>query len=287
MDKKKFLYIGFAGLAVIFILIIVLGIIGGKSSQNTAVTETTADNKIAFTKPEATLPVFEVPASSSSSSVDEVVITNTEITTPVVPAENDEQFEALTKAAGYSSEDFDFNQLIIVESSGANAKLYAFEKINETWVKALPLDFTSGFVGSWGVSGDASEYASYTPAGLFSLGTGFGICDDPGTKLDYIKVTEDSYWVDDVNSAYYNQYVEGVAQKDWESAEHLIEYDGYYDYCVFIEYNTNPVVAGKGSAFFLHVGSEPTAGCVATDKESMTDTLCWLDKTQNPHILIY
>ena len=203
------------------------------------------------------------------------------------PQENSAEFEQLIEKAGYSAEDFGFEQLIVVDSYGTTAVLNTFEKVNGAWVKSDALDSVYGYVGEQGVSASASEYASYTPKGLYSLGTAFGICDNPGTSMDYFKVTSDSYWVDDENSAYYNQHVEGTDNKDWTSAEHLIEYSGNYDYCVFIEYNTNPVVSGKGSAFFLHVGQSPTAGCVAISEQNMINTLCWLNKAENPHILIF
>lgn len=285
MNKNKFLYISFAVLAVVFVIVIVAGAVSKNSSNDDSVTDKvsaeTAVTTIQTTSAENTAP------DTTALHTSEITASTEGVTSPSVPEENDEQFEEIIGKAGYSTEDFSFNQLITVESSGATAQLNTFEKIDGVWVKTPVLDDVFGYVGSWGVSKDANEYANYTPAGLFSLGTAFGICDDPGTKLDYFKVTEESYWVDDANSDYYNQHIEGTEQKDWESAEHLIEYEGYYDYCVFIEYNTNPVVAGKGSAFFLHVGNEATAGCVAISESDMINTLCWLSKEENPHILIY
>lgn len=126
-----------------------------------------------------------------------------------------------------------------------------FEKTGDVWNYASELYETTGYVGIQGTSEYASEYASYTPIGLFSVGTGFGICQNSGTGLDYFEITEDSYWVDDADSMYYNQHVEGTENQDWQSAEHLIDYQGSYNYCAFIEYNTNPVKAGKGSAIFF------------------------------------
>lgn len=201
--------------------------------------------------------------------------------------ENSEKFDYYIAKAGYIEENIKYNQLIIVESHNMTAILNCFEKRDGVWEDVSELDDISGYVGIQGVSLNASEYESYTPKGLFGIGTGFGICDDPGTGLDYFKVTQDSYWVDDVDSAYYNQHVEGLSDKDWLSAEHLIDYPGSYNYCVFIEYNSNPVIPGKGSAFFLHVGTKPTAGCVAVSESSMINILKWLQKDKSPAILIY
>ena len=192
----------------------------------------------------------------------------------------------IEKTTNYDISQFEFKQLITVNSDGAYAKISFFEKTNHGWIKIENLDSVNGYVGAQGVSTNVSEYASYTPEGLYSIGTGFGICDDPGTKLDYFKVTENSFWVDDVNSKFYNQHVEGKNNADWNSAEHLIDCKPEYNYAAFIEYNTNPIVRGKGSAFFLHVGYSPTAGCVAIDESAMISVLRWLDKKQLPHILI-
>lgn len=263
----------------VFVIVLLLGLcgkskLGENDTKNTVLQITTSP-----TNTTETTQVYE----TVQSEIDEQF---TEPATAEIK-ENSAEFEEIIGRAGYRAEDFEFSQLITVDAVGSYATVNAFEKVDGVWVKSEVLCDVSGCVGTQGVSADASEYASYTPKGLFSLGTGFGICDDPGTGLDYIKISEDSYWVDDVNSKYYNQYVEGTEDKDWSSAEHLIEYSGAYDYCVFIEYNTNPVVPGNGSAFFLHVGTTPTAGCVAIDESDMTDALRWLNKGQSPHILIF
>jgi len=54
------------------------------------------------------------------------------------------------------------------------------------------------------------------------------------------------------------------------SAERMWREDGLYDALVVIGYNTDPVIAGAGSAIFLHIATPdfaPTAGCIAVAKE--------------------
>ena len=187
---------------------------------------------------------------------------------------------------GIDAEEYDFEQLVVVQSSETTAKISFFQKNKGVWKYAKKLSSVDGFVGIQGVSDQASEYSKYTPSGLYSLGTAFGICDNPGTKMEYFNVTSNSYWVDDPNSQYYNQHVEGLDNADWQSAEHLIDCNPEYNYAVFIEYNTNPIVAGNGSAFFVHVGYEPTAGCVSMAEDSMIQMLRWLNPKKAPHILI-
>jgi L,D-peptidoglycan transpeptidase YkuD (ErfK/YbiS/YcfS/YnhG family) len=65
--------------------------------------------------------------------------------------------------------------------------------------------------------------------------------------------------------------------------------DELYEFGAVIEYNTDPVVPGHGSAIFLHVWSGPqssTAGCVALAKDDVRRLLRWLDRNKNPVIAL-
>ena len=65
---------------------------------------------------------------------------------------------------------------------------------------------TSSYVGYGGV-GETTEWNRKTPRGQFSFTYAFGILPNPGTELSYTQVDDTYYWVDDVNSRYYNQFV--------------------------------------------------------------------------------
>jgi L,D-peptidoglycan transpeptidase YkuD (ErfK/YbiS/YcfS/YnhG family) len=91
--------------------------------------------------------------------------------------------------------------------------------------------------------------------------------------------------VDDPDSDFYNKYVVGTENKDWNSAERMIEYNGYR-YGFVVDYNVE-CIKGAGSAIFFHIGSNPTAGCVATSEEVILKYLSLLDKNKNPYVLIY
>ena len=71
-----------------------------------------------------------------------------------------------------------------------------------TWNEDL---CTSGYVGYGGV-GETTEWNRKTPRGQFSFTYAFGILPNPGTELSYTQVDDTYYWVDDVNSRYYNQF---------------------------------------------------------------------------------
>lgn len=88
-----------------------------------------------------------------------------------------------------------------------------------TWNEDL---CTSGYVGYGGV-GETTEWNRKTPRGQFSFTYAFGILPNPGTELSYTQVDDTYYWVDDVNSRYYNQFVTTkTTPKAWNSAEHIM-----------------------------------------------------------------
>ena len=102
----------------------------------------------------------------------------------------------------------------------------------------------------------------------------FGINSNPGAKMDYTVVNDSHYWVDDSNSSYYNRFVstEDVT-KDWSSAEHIVDYPIYYNYCLSTDYNIS-CVPGKGSAIFFHcLNYRPTNGCVSLPEQYMVELL--------------
>ena len=176
-------------------------------------------------------------------------------------------------ASALSPEDITGSQLLIVVSDGSDARLYAYARgADGAWEEALS---AAAHVGRNGVSAEKKEGDGKTPAGLFTLGHAFGAEAQPRTALPYRSVTADSYWVDDVNSKYYNQWIEGTADRDWSSAEHLADYPEAYALAVVIEYNAE-CVPGAGSAIFLHCGSGATSGCVSVQHDDMLALLSWL-----------
>lgn len=190
--------------------------------------------------------------------------------------------------AGLSFDEFTFSQLVLVAAEGAQASIYCYDKGGDgLWVVSDDIGYINGYVGRNGVTLKKHEGDGCTPEGLYGLGYAFGYSSEPATGMKYRVVTEESYWVDDPNSKYYNQWVEGADGADWNSAAHLSEFKGSYAYVVVIEYNTAPnTVSGAGSAIFLHYGYEPTAGCVAVSGKNMLDILKWLDQDKTPNILI-
>jgi len=176
------------------------------------------------------------------------------------------------------------NKLIVVlGQAGPQAKVYAFEKKDGTWEEVL---YTDGFVGRNGISSSKKEGDGETPAGVYGLSRAFGVAPDPGSRTPYTQLTKDDFWVDDVNSKYYNQWVKGyVEDKDWTSAEDLSSETVAYKYAMVINYNMDPIVKGNGSAIFLHCSTGgATAGCVSVPEDKMIELLGFID--ENTKIVI-
>lgn len=201
------------------------------------------------------------------------------------PVSQSEEFIRLLSKGGVDIEIVDCSQLVIVESSGSSATVYFYEKQDSGIWQDMGLT-VSGWVGSNGVDEKSQEGDYKTPFGLYSVGEAFYIYDQPETGLDSFQITENTYWVDDPDSQFYNQKVEGTDNRDWNSAEHMISYTQSYKYGFVVNFNMDPIVSGKGSAIFFHCGTAPTAGCIAVPESSVLSYLAQLDKDKNPYILL-
>ena len=148
------------------------------------------------------------------------------------------------------------------------ASFYYYIKKNNIWEEFL---VSQAAIGKDGL-GLESEYDAKTPVGAFRFNKYFGIEDNPGTKLPYIKLNESLYWNSDSLSTKYNQMVniETYSEFNKDISEHLIEYTLPYRYAMSINYNEE-AIPYKGSAIFLHCFSNYpyTSGCVAVPLYNM------------------
>lgn len=143
-------------------------------------------------------------------------------------------------------------------------------------------------LGSAGI-GAASESSRLTPTGTFGLTRAFGRAADPGSGLPYLHVGPDDWWVSDPASPLYDTHqvcARGTCPFDEAHSENLWAAGRAYDHAIVVDANTAPVRPGGGSAYFLHIGDGPTAGCVATDDATVTALLRWLTPAAHPAILL-
>ena len=152
------------------------------------------------------------------------------------------------------------------------ADFYYFIKQKNAWKLMFK---TKAYIGKNGL-GKEKEGDYKTPVGEFKFNKYFGINDNPGTKMPYIKLNSSLYWDGDSNSKRYNQMVNIETYKDFDKSksEHLIEQTLAYKYAMNINYNEKGI-PNKGSAIFLHcyTKNQYTAGCVAIPEDYMAKVL--------------
>lgn len=166
------------------------------------------------------------------------------------------------------------DQMLIVagfDDMATDAWVSLHEKQSDgTWCMVMT---TPGFIGKSGL-GKTKEGDAKTPTGTFHFNRAFGIADDPGCAIPYVKADEDTYWSGDTRDGFhYNELVSLSDLPDLavDDSEHIIDYPYHYQYCLNISYNEEGT-PGLGSAIFLHCfgPAKPfTGGCVAIPESYM------------------
>ena len=127
-------------------------------------------------------------------------------------------------------------------------------------------------LGRGGILANKREGDGGTPRGSFRPRQVWWRADRhprPRTFLPVRAIRPDDAWCEDPADRHYNQPVRLEAG---QAGDRLRRDDHLYDFIIEIDHNTEPRVAGRGSAVFLHLAREnfgPTAGCVAMTKSAM------------------
>ena len=135
-------------------------------------------------------------------------------------------------------------------------------------------------IGPAGIGAKDREGDGVTPRGRVAVREIFYRADriaTPATQLPLRAIQPDDGWCDAPNDPSYNRLVELPYPA---SAESMWRDDHLYDLVAVLGYNDDPVVAGKGSAIFLHLakpGYSATHGCVALRYE---DALAAIEQLQ-------
>jgi len=173
-------------------------------------------------------------------------------------------------------------QATSAQSTTARLDLWQTSGRGGYWHAAGPY---TAYVGELGI-GHASEGSAHTPAGVFTLTQAFGNQPSNGTTLPYFRAGPSDWWDGESGTPAYNTHVRQAASPGGAS-ENLYTAGAVYAHAVVIDYNRFPVVAGAGSAFFLHVtNGRPTAGCVAISAASLDVVMRWLTPAAHPVISI-
>ena len=192
-------------------------------------------------------------------------------------------------------------QLLMVTTpnwSSKDGKLQRYEKKEESWKKiGKPIEIVLGRNGlGWGVGlhsipKDAKyikkEGDGKAPAGLFSLGNGFGYSDFE-INFPYSTYKQTDHCVDDSKSEFYNTIVDSTkVEKDYKSFEHMKLKNDLYKYGITVNHNPNQV-ALAGSCIFIHIRNRSgggTAGCTAMRESEIVNILKWLKENKKPLLL--
>ena len=135
-------------------------------------------------------------------------------------------------------------------------------------------------IGKSGFSKNKKEGDGFTPVGTFYIECIYYRADkieNLDTKINKTIIDESDGWCDDAGHKEYNQLIRFPFNF---SAEKLFREDSLYNVVCVLNYNTNPVTPGIGSAIFMHVAHnkyKPTEGCVALKQEDLIYLLSLID----------
>jgi L,D-peptidoglycan transpeptidase YkuD (ErfK/YbiS/YcfS/YnhG family) len=118
----------------------------------------------------------------------------------------------------------------------------------------------------------------------------YGNAPDPGVRYAYHGLVCGDWWDGDPASAAYNTFQHVACSQNPPFAgnsEALWRQPVAYSSFAVVEYNTGPVVAGAGSAVFVHADTgAPTAACVSVPLADLDQLLRWLNPANGPLIVM-
>jgi len=177
-------------------------------------------------------------------------------------------------------------------------KLQRYEKVEDQWKKVgKEIQIILGRNGlAWGkglhITPKNAPYIKKegdgkAPAGLFSLGHGFGY-KNFNITFPYQTYTRNDHCVDDSNSKFYNTIINtDIISKDYRSFEYMKLKNNLYKYGITVKHNPENI-AQAGSCIFIHIKSKKnggTAGCTTMKENELINILKWLKEDKNPLLL--
>lgn len=161
--------------------------------------------------------------SAPAASVAEAASVQPESAAQAAPASTPEEIPASTPEEIPASEPLNPNesyQQIFVEASGSSAQLSLLTYRNGEWVTDLT---TTAAIGSSGITYNKTEGDHMTPAGTFPLIFAFSSTAQD-TKMPFVKIDENSVWVCDPNSSFYNTLQSQTnPTRDWSDSKSSVE----------------------------------------------------------------
>jgi L,D-peptidoglycan transpeptidase YkuD (ErfK/YbiS/YcfS/YnhG family) len=194
-------------------------------------------------------------------------------------------------------------QLIVSISPGwdsTQGKLQLFERNGTGWKPVgepwAVLYGPKGLAWGRGVFGTNEaglrkvERDKRAPAGVFKIGKiyTYDSALPPGADYPFHTVGKGDAWIDDVNHPDYNKHVvvDPKNPPPWFAKQKMRHNDFAYRWLVEIRHNSDPPIAGQGSAIFFHIRRGPTrpsAGCTVMAEANLVRMIRWLRADRNPH----
>jgi L,D-peptidoglycan transpeptidase YkuD (ErfK/YbiS/YcfS/YnhG family) len=128
------------------------------------------------------------------------------------------------------------------------------------------------------------------PAGVFRIGKIY--TEDSalpsGASFPFRQITKADAWIDDPAHPDYNKHVvipDPENPPAWFEKQKMRHGDFAYRWLVEVRHNSDPPVAGDGSAIFFHIrrgATRPTAGCTTMAEEDLVRVIRWLKADRRP-----
>ena len=180
--------------------------------------------------------------------------------------------------------------VVAATSRSTSATLRLWRKSGDCWLAAGGP--WTAHVGFNGVSEGKREGDKKTPAGAFGVQpVMYGVGANPGVHYRYRRIRCGDWWVEDPRSPFYNRFHHvrcGSKPPFRITSEDMSRSPISYRHLAVIDYNTKPIVPGRGSGIFLHVSASgrPTLGCVSLAFDELVATLRWLRPEADPLVVI-
>jgi L,D-peptidoglycan transpeptidase YkuD (ErfK/YbiS/YcfS/YnhG family) len=146
-------------------------------------------------------------------------------------------------------------------------------------------------IGAAGFSDHHREGDNTTPTGAYGIGAVmYGNAPNPRVRYAYHSLVCGDWWDEDPSSPDYNtfQHVPCGEQPPFGGGSEALwtETQAYPSFAV-IDYNAAPIVAGAGSAIFIHADiGNPTAGCVSLPLGDLDQLLDWFNPAASPLVVM-
>lgn len=176
--------------------------------------------------------------------------------------------------------------VVVVPTTGKSCKVHLLSYDGEQWSGDCVVGVTG--YGGTAAPGTKREGDGKSPEGVYALRRGLCYVKDFESAFPMEQYDEHYMWDENPERETYNTLVRNAdpaieGDRLWERRE------VQYRYIVVVEYNTDPVVKGAGSAIFIHAWraeGKPTAGCIGMAESDVKRLVEWLDPALNPHIVI-